>query len=171
MIIVRQFSESADYRDAPQIIVELPYDSRKKSRLRVMSRCGHEVGIQLPRGSELLHGQRLLADSGEMVEIVASAETLSTVTSPNPLLLTRAAYHLGNRHMPLQVGEGWLRYQHDHVLDEMVRGLGLEVTVDKAPFQPESGAYHRGGEGGHHHHHDDADGHGHHHHSDHHHDQ
>src|SRR5690606_19401857 len=110
--------------------------------------CGREVGIQLPRGTELHQGQRLLADSGEHIEIIASAELVSTATATSPLHLLQAAYHLGNRHVPLQVSEHWLRYQHDHVLDDMVRGLGLVVTVEQAAFQPESGAYHRHGDGG-----------------------
>ena len=63
-----------------------------------------------------------------------------------------ASYHLGNRHVPLQIAPGRLRYQHDHVLDDMVRGMGLEVTVEEAPFEPEPGAY-----GGHH----TSHGHGH----------
>ena len=123
--------------------VDLPYDMRKRSRLRATSRCGREIGIQLPRGTELLHGQRLLGEGGEQVEIVASEETVSTVSAKSQLLLLKAAYHLGNRHVPLQVTENWLRYQHDHVLDDMVVGLGLNVSVEQAPFQPESGAYHR----------------------------
>lgn len=147
MIIVTQTLNPDDHRDTATITVELPYDLRKKSRLRTVSRCGRDVGFQLERGSELLHGQRLVADSGEVVEIIASLETVSTVTANSPLLLLKAAYHLGNRHMPLQITEHWLRYQHDHVLDAMVVGLGLNVAVEKAPFQPESGAYHRHGEG------------------------
>ena len=62
-----------------------------------------------------------------------------------PRALARAAYHLGNRHVALQIGAGWLRYGHDHVLDDMVRGLGLTVTVEQAPFEPEAGAYHAEG--------------------------
>ena len=156
MLIVTRFANPAEHADRAAITVELPYDLRKKSRLRAVSRCGLEVGFQLERGSELRDGQRLLADSGEVVEIVASPETVSTVTSDSPLLLLRAAYHLGNRHVPLQVAQHWLRYQHDHVLDDMVTGLGLSVRVEQAPFQPESGAYsrHQGTAGHHHHHHD-----------------
>lgn len=141
MLLVTQTLNPNDHRDTAILRVELPYDQRKKSRLLATSTCGKEVGIQLARGSELRHGQRLLADSGEQVEIIASAETVSTVTAENPLQLLKAAYHLGNRHVPLQVTEHWLRYQHDHVLDDMVVGLGLTVTVEKAPFQPEPGAY------------------------------
>ena len=59
----------------------------------------------------------------------------------DPQLLARAAYHLGNRHVPLQIANGLLRYQHDHVLDEMLRGLNLDVQIEQAPFEPEPGAY------------------------------
>ena len=71
----------------------------------------------------------------------AAAETVSTVHSDNGLVLARACYHLGNRHVPLQIGPGWLRYAHDHVLDDMLRGFGLTVRVERAPFEPEAGAY------------------------------
>ena len=160
MLIVTQFATPDEHAERAAITVELPYDLRKKSRLRARSLCGRELGVQLERGTELRDGQRLLADSGEVVVIVAAAETLSSVTGASPLALLRAAYHLGNRHVPLQVTEHWLRYQHDHVLDEMVRGLGLTVAVVNAPFQPESGAYGRHGGGHHHHHHEQGDDHG-----------
>jgi urease accessory protein len=76
-----------------------------------------------------------------VIEIVAAREVVSVVTSNDPLQLARAAYHLGNRHVSVQIGPGWLRYQHDHVLDDMVRGLGLPVRQDTLPFEPEAGAY------------------------------
>ena len=71
----------------------------------------------------------------------AAAEPVSVVVSADPLLLLRAAYHLGNRHVPLQIGAGWLRYLRDHVLDDLCRGLGLEVEAASLPFEPEAGAY------------------------------
>lgn len=129
----------------------LPIDSRIRSRLRVTLEDGREAGLFLPRGLILRGGDCLLSDDGEVIEVVAAEETLSTVRTPDPLLLTRCAYHLGNRHVPLEVGADYLRYQHDHVLDEMVRGLGAQVSVEQAPFEPEAGAY--SSEGGHHHHH------------------
>lgn len=166
MLIARQFTTPSEQADRAAIIVALPYDLRKKSRLRTRTRCGREIGIQLPRGTELRQGDRLLADSGEVIAITASPETVSTVTGDDPLLLLKAAYHLGNRHVPLEVTTSWLRYQHDHVLDNMVAGLGLRVTVEDAPFQPESGAYHHHGAAAHRH---GAGGdHNHHHHDDHH---
>jgi urease accessory protein len=81
-----------------------------------------------------------------LIEVVAAPEWLSCV-SGEPLQLLRAAYHLGNRHIPLQIAPGWLRYQHDSVLDQMVIGLGLTLDRQQLPFEPEAGAY----QGGHHH--------------------
>jgi len=86
--------------------------------------------------------------------------------SKNVLQLTRAAYHLGNRHIPTQLGAGYLAYLHDHVIDDMIRRLGLEVTVVNAPFEPEAGAYGHGAIHSHHggahsHSHDDAPTHDH----------
>ncbi len=119
----------------------LPFDLRKKSRLRTQLDSGEEVALMLERGTMLRGGDLLEAQDGRIVAVIAADETVSTVTSDNPWQLSRAAYHLGNRHVSLQVGQGWLRYQHDHVLDEMVRGLGLKVETQTAPFEPEGGAY------------------------------
>jgi len=119
----------------------LPFQLRNKSRLRTTLENGEEVGLILERGSILRGGDLLLADDGRVVEVVAEPESVSTVHSTEAVSLCRATYHLGNRHVALQIGAGWVRYQHDHVLDEMVRGLGLTVTVEQAPFEPEAGAY------------------------------
>ncbi len=119
----------------------LPFELRQKSRLRTQLNTGEEVGLNLDRGYILRGGDQLLADDGRVIEIVASPESVSVVTSNDPLQLARAAYHLGNRHVSVQIGPGWLRYLHDHVLDDMVRGLGLPIAIDTLPFEPEAGAY------------------------------
>lgn len=119
----------------------LPFDLRNKSRLRTALASGEEVGLFLERGSVLRGGDCLQADDGRIVAIVSAAETVSTIHSPDPWQLARVSYHLGNRHVPLQIGTGWVRYLHDHVLDDMVRGLGSTVLVEEAPFEPEAGAY------------------------------
>lgn len=121
--------------------VILTYEERKKSRHRTHTSSGVELGWFLERGHVLEHGEILECNNGELIEIVAADESVSEVISDNTLALTRAAYHLGNRHVPLQVGNGFLRYLHDHVLDDMVTGLGLTVTFAKKPFHPENGAY------------------------------
>ena len=87
---------------------------------------------------------------GTSVRVNAALEAVATARTDDPLRLARACYHLGNRHVPIQVGAGCLRYQRDHVLDELVRGLGLTVVHESARFEPESGAYH-GQEHSHHH--------------------
>ncbi|MEZ8625926.1 urease accessory protein UreE [Vibrio splendidus] len=139
-------------QNAPDGYLSLPIDSRIKSRLKVMLDDGRNAGLFLPRGHILRGGEQLSSECGLVVEVKAAPETVSTVYCEDLLLLTRVAYHLGNRHVPLQVEAGWVSYQHDHVLDEMVEGLGAKVTTEKQPFEPEGGAY-GGRSGGHHHHH------------------
>lgn len=126
---------------AADVDLELPFELRSKSRLRTQLATGEEVGLVLERGTVLRGGDRLQADDGRIVRVVAAPEDVSTVRAPDPWSLARAAYHLGNRHVALQVGDGWIRYLHDHVLDDMVRGLGFEVALESAPFEPEAGAY------------------------------
>jgi urease accessory protein len=135
--IVERLSE-----DLPvQATLTLPFDLRQKSRLRTRLDSGEDVGLFLPRGTVLRHGDRLRATGGLVVEVRAAPEAVSTARTDDPLLLARAAYHLGNRHVALQLGSGWLRYLHDHVLDGMVRELGLTVIGEQAPFEPEAGAF------------------------------
>ncbi len=136
----------------------LAFGDRRRSRLRARLDDGREVALLLPRGSRLLDGDRLRDETGALVVAVRAAEeTLSWVGAEDPLLLARAAYHLGNRHVPVQIGPGWLAYEHDHVLDGMIEEMGLAVTTRKAPFEPEAGGYRHGGEtpahGGDHHEH------------------
>jgi urease accessory protein len=126
---------------APTDVLSLPYDARKKSRLLARSEKGREVAVVLARGSVLRDGDLLEADSGDVLLVRAAAEAVSDASSADALLLARAAYHLGNRHVPLQIQLGTLRYQHDHVLDAMLRVLGLQVTARTAAFEPEGGAY------------------------------
>ncbi|MFT3905091.1 MAG: urease accessory protein UreE [Steroidobacteraceae bacterium] len=127
--------------DGEPLRLVLPYETRSRSRFRARLSDGQEVGVILERGQVLRGGDWLQMDDGRAVRVDAAPETVSTVQAADPWQLARAAYHLGNRHVALQVGAGWLRYQHDHVLDEMVRGLGLPLEVGQAPFEPEPGAY------------------------------
>lgn len=130
----------------------LALEQRLRSRLKVTLDNGVEAGLFLPRGTVLQQDDRIKADSGEVIRILAAEESVSTVYIENPLMMARASYHLGNRHVQLQIANGFIRYQHDHVLDDMLRGLGLDVTVEMAPFEPESGAYGEFSSGqGHHH--------------------
>lgn len=146
-----------------ELVLTLPFELRQKSRLKARLNTDVEVGLMLPRGHLLRGGDCLKAEDGSVIKIQAADEDVSTVYHADPLMIARASYHLGNRHVALQIGTGWLRYQHDHVLDEMVKGLGLEVKFESAPFEPEGGAYggHSHSHGGHSHTHDETHSHEH----------
>ncbi len=124
--------------------VILSWDSRLKSRLHAVLETGEEIGIILPRGHVLRGGAVLKSETSptEYIQVIAAHETVSEVSSQDAHLLSKACYHLGNRHVALQIDKHYLRYQHDHVLDDMLQQMGLEVRVYEAPFEPESGAYH-----------------------------
>ena len=130
----------------------LPYERRIISRQRVTLDDGSDAGLFLPRGSSLQDGAYVQAENGEVVRIQAATETVSTLYCEDRLLFARACYHLGNRHVPLEISDGRLRYLHDHVLDDMLHGLGLHVVVEQAPFEPEAGAYAGGHSHSHSHH-------------------
>ena len=134
--------------------LKLPFDARQKSRLRTHLASGEEVALMLPRGEILRGGDLVVASDGRVVEVVAEPESVLHITCGNAQEITRTAYHLGNRHVPVQVGEGFLRITADHVLEEMVRGLGAKIEPMHAAFEPEAGAY-----GGGHRHNDDEQGH------------
>jgi urease accessory protein len=131
--------------------LSLSFELRCKSRLRTKLDSGEEAGLFLERGAILRAGDKLLGKDGRIVEVAAAPEKVIEARSDDLLLLARAAYHLGNRHVPVQVATGLLRFGQDHVLGEMVRGLGLAITETEAPFEPESGAYagKSGNHGGH----------------------
>jgi urease accessory protein len=124
-----------------QATLTLPYELRRKSRQRARLDDGREIALLLPRGTVLRQDDVLRAAGGLLIKVHAAPEEVSTAFSNSPLLLARAAYHLGNRHLALQVGHTWLRYLHDHVLDEMLREMGLSVFSERTPFEPEGGAY------------------------------
>jgi len=132
--------------------LELPFDLRQKSRLRVTLKSGLEAALMLDRGTILRGGDLLRAEDDKVVKIIAAEQPVHDVVADTQQALMCAAYHLGNRHVPLQVGDGWLRLEQDHVLKEMLLGLGMKVTEKNAPFEPEAGAY----GGGHRHSHDDG---------------
>ena len=126
----------------------LDFDRRAKSRLGVRLESGLAANLFLPRGVILRDGDKLQADDGTIIAIVAAPEKLLEAQCANPLELARAAYHLGNRHVAVQISafgvsepDNWLRIQPDHVLQHMLEGLGAEVRPVEAPFEPEAGAY------------------------------
>ncbi|MGO9932679.1 MAG: urease accessory protein UreE [Steroidobacteraceae bacterium] len=119
----------------------LTFDARCKSRLLVRLDNGEQAAMVVERGRLLRGGELVRLEDGRDVEIVAVDESLFAATSGDPLLIAKAAYHLGNRHTAVQFMEGGLRFPADRVLGEMVAGLGLKVTALNAPFEPEGGAY------------------------------
>jgi urease accessory protein len=145
MLIVRQRSARHEQAD---VELTLPFELRRKSRLRTVLPSGEEVGLFLDRGAVLRGGDCLVADDGRIVRIIAAPEAVMEVKSSDSGCLARAAYHLGNRHCPVEIGAGWLRFLADRVLSEMLLGMGFAVTSLSAPFEPEAGAY----AAGHHHH-------------------
>ena len=149
---MRQITTKPEGPGRPEFILTLPFEVRCKSRFRAPLQDGEEVAVVLPRGGVLRHGDLLQCDTGGLVEVRAAPQKVSEARTADPFLLALVCYHLGNRHVPLEIGPGWLRYEHDHVLDEMVESLGLRVKSAEAPFEPESGAYTAAG--GHHHSHD-----------------
>ena len=182
MLMLTRLAGRADERCAGEL--RLAYEWRQKSRARVTvaggELAGSDVGLALPRGTVLRDGDVLATDDGKtMRRVRAAAEQLLRGRAGAALPLLRAAYHLGNRHVPVQVGRGgeadpgagpdgsddrddadhdgpWLRLALDHVLENMVQGLGGVISVVGAPFDPEQGAY--GAHAGHHH--DDEGPHG-----------
>jgi len=125
----------------------LTFAQRSKSRGKAAGSDGEEVSWFLDRGHVMADGEVLIAKDGTAIKVIAAPEALSEVHAEGPAL-ARAAYHLGNRHLAVQVGTDWIRYQTDHVIDDMIRSLGLHTRHANEPFHPESGAY----KSGHHHH-------------------
>ncbi len=126
----------------PELVLTLDHQQRRRARLRVTLPSGEAVGLALPRGLSLKDGDRLRAElSGRIARVRAAPEHVSVVSSADSHLLMRAAYHLGNRHVPLRVERERLIYPHDHVLDGLCRELGLDVSALLLPFEPEPGGY------------------------------
>lgn len=130
----------------------LDFDARRKSRLAATLDDGEDVALVLPRGTVLRDGDVLVAQDGALVRVIAAAEAVLMVRARDVLTLTRAAYHLGNRHTPVEVGADYLKLEYDPVLADMLKRVGALVEQASAPFQPESGAY----GGGHKHGHDET---------------
>ncbi|TPS67688.1 urease accessory protein UreE [Acinetobacter baumannii] len=121
--------------------VELTFDTRQKSRFRAALASGVDIGADLPRTGILRSGSYIATQEGDVLRVDAKPERLMKVTAQTEFDLLKAAYHLGNRHVPLMLTPTALYFEPDHVLAEMVEGLGLTVTETDHPFEPESGAY------------------------------
>jgi urease accessory protein len=138
--------------------VLLDFDQRHRRRIAMTGLRGIEFLLDLPRAERLRNGDALLLEDGRRVRVKAAPEPLARITAPEPGALVRIAWHLGNRHLPVMLATDHLFIRRDHVIEDMVRGLGATVELVEAPFDPEGGAY-AGGFGHHHHHHGDDDHH------------
>ncbi len=145
MIKIYKIVESHIEDATPEDTLTLSYAQRQKCTQRVQLDSGKEAGLMLPRSTVLCDGDILEAENGLKIRVCAAQEDLSVATCRDQTLFAKACYHLGNRHTPAQIGQLTLLYQHDHVMDDMLIGLGLTVQAQAAPFFPENGAYHKHG--------------------------
>jgi len=144
LVELRRHDESAG--SEPGLRLPLSADQRSSLRGHRRSACGRDLLLQLPRGAALEPGDRLLPEGGAPPVVVEAApEPLLLVRSIDPLALLQAAYHLGNRHVPLELREGELRLRLDNVLEDLLLQRGLAVERVEGPFLPEAGAYASGG--------------------------
>ena len=143
--------------------VVLDWDTRQKSRFDTDDSQGRALGVFLPRGTAVRGGDVLVAEDGSLIKVVAQPQAVMRVTPctahGSPFDLVRAAYHLGNRHVQIELTPEHLQIEPDHVLAEMLKKMHLDVTELLAPFEPEGGAYasHAGHDHGHAHGHDHGD--------------
>lgn len=140
--------------------VELDWDVRQKSRFDATDSQGRRLGVFLPRGTAVRGGDVLVAEDGSLVKVIAAPQPVLVITHckehGTPFDLTRAAYHLGNRHVPIELKPDHLKIEPDHVLADMLRSMHLIVHEENAAFEPEGGAYgaHGHSHGGHGHAHE-----------------
>jgi urease accessory protein len=130
--------------------ITLDQDTRKKARIKGKTDGGLDIGIFMERGHPLLVGEVLKTECGLFIEIKGQAEPVATCTATDWLTFCKVCYHLGNRHTSLQIGELWVRFKPDYVLEELAEKYGL--TIDHTPtiFEPENGAYNKGNSKGSH---------------------
>ena len=158
--------------------IELDWDTRQKSRFEAADSSGRSIGVFLPRGTTVRGGDVLVVEDGSLVRVIAAPQPVLRITHctqhGTPFDLIRAAYHLGNRHVPIELQPDHLKIEPDHVLADMLGAMHLIVRAENSAFEPESGAYAAGGHAhghdhgqahdhkhGHSHAHDPANDHGH----------
>jgi len=145
--------------------ITLDWDTRQKSRFDATDSQGRLLGVFLPRGTVVRGGDVLVAEDGSLVRVEAAPQSVLRITActahGSPFDLTRAAYHLGNRHVPIELQPDHLKIEPDHVLADMLRAMHMTVVTVSEPFEPESGAYGDHGASAHGHGHSDEHGHEH----------
>jgi urease accessory protein len=129
--------------------IELDWDVRQKSRFEATDSLGRQLGVFLPRGTLLRGGDVLIAEDGAMVKVVAAPQAVLRITActshGSPFDLTRAAHHLGNRQVPVELQPDHLKIEPDHLLADLLRAMHLTVQEVSEPFEPEDGACSAGG--------------------------
>lgn len=162
MIRATQVRPPGSWTGAADTVV-LGFDDRHRRRVAMTGTRGLEFLLDLKDAVALRGGDALVLEDGRLIEVVAAPEPLVEIRGTDPHHLVRVAWHLGNRHLPTQIVGKGLRIRRDHVIEDMVRGLGARVIVIEAPFDPEGGAYAGGGHAAHGHGQDDHGhaGHGH----------
>lgn len=143
------------HQDAADTIV-LGFDDRHRRRVAMTATRGLAFLLDLAEATALRGGDALVLEDGRLVEVIAAPEPLLEIRGVGARELTRLAWHVGNRHLAAQIGEKWIRIRRDHVIADMVKGLGGRVIEIEAPFDPESGAYAGAGATHAHGHHDDG---------------
>lgn len=161
MLRATSVKAAQSWRETPADTVVLEFDDRHRRRMTMTGTRGLEFLLDLPEVVALRGGDALVLDDGRLIEVVAAPEPLLEIRCRDNLHLVRVAWHLGNRHLPMQVMAKGLRIRRDHVIEEMVRGLGGRVMEIEAPFDPEGGAYAVAAAHAHDHGHHDQHGHGH----------
>ena len=125
----------------PSDTLVLSYDQRVKGRLKAKTEGGRDVGLFLERGKVLANLDLLEAESGERIQVLACNEELLEARIDDATAFAKCCYHLGNRHVPIDIQGQRLRMKPDHILSDMLGQLGMNVSTVKAPFNPEQGAY------------------------------
>jgi urease accessory protein len=141
MIRAIKVSKHHHWSEPPADTIVLDFDDRHRRRMAMTGTRGFEFLLDLENTTALRGGDALVLEDGRLIEVVAAAEPLAEIRCKDPLHLVRVAWHLGNRHLPTQILATALRIRRDHVIEEMVKGLGARVVEIEAPFDPEGGAY------------------------------
>lgn len=152
MIRATHVRPAGDWHEAAADTVVLGFDDRHRRRMAMTGTRGLAFLLDLAEAVALRGGDALVLEDGRLVEVVAAPEPLAEIRGRDPQHLVRLAWHLGNRHLPTQITGRGLRIRRDHVIEDMLRGLGARVIEIEAPFDPEGGAYAGGGHAGHGHH-------------------
>lgn len=159
MIRATRVSPRHRWSERPADSIVLDYDDRHRRRMAMTGTRGMAFLLDLEAATALRGGDALVLEDGRLIEVVAAPEPLVEIRGVDAAHLLRLAWHLGNRHLPTQITGRGLRIRRDHVIEEMLRGLGARVTAIEGPFDPEGGAYAPADAHPPHEHHDHAHGH------------